>query len=226
MPEGLPPSSRAPSDPKPMPSRGGAAWGGRPGGYGSPARLQMLAVVLLGLLLVAVPLYMWRRPRSGAGSVSGDASMLDGDTLDAPATMSDDFDASAPSGLRLTDARVLECRDPGSKRTPTEQCDALAAFTKSFSDAILAAKDCMPASAGPGSITYVADVNFSRHRAPVALSLPKDGRSYKGAKVVASCATAVRSAISGVSLEAMPHIHLHYKFAVVATYPARDASSD
>jgi hypothetical protein len=223
MPEGLPPSSRAPSDPKPLPSRGGADWARPAGGYGSPARLQMLAVVLLGLLLVAVPLYLWRRPRSAVESVAADASALDGNGSETPGTSPEDFDAPPPSGLRLTDARVLECHDQGSKKTPTEQCDPLPVFAKTFSDAILGAKDCMPASAGPGSITYVADVSFSRHRPPVTVSLPKDGRSYKGLKVVAPCAAAVRASMSGVSLEAMPHVHARYKFAVIATYPAHDA---
>jgi hypothetical protein len=226
MPEGLPPSSRAPSDPKPLPSRGGADWKGQPGSSISPARLQMAAVVLLGVLLVAVPLYLWRRPRSGVASISGDASAPDAATPDASGAPLDDFDASPPSGLRLTDARVLECRDQGSKKTPTEQCEPLPAFIKTFDDAILAAKDCMPASAGPGSITYVADVSFTRRRAPVTVSLPKDGRSYKGAKSVASCAAAVRAAMSGVSVEGMPHTHARYKFAVIATYPAHEVGSE
>src|SRR5580692_4256779 len=118
MPEGHPPSSRAPSDPKPHPSRGGADWGGQPGGGGSPARWQMLAVVFLGLLVVAVPLYLWRRPRSGVEPAYGDASVLDGYGSDAGAMPLDDFDAPSSPGLRLTDARVLECRDPGSRKTP------------------------------------------------------------------------------------------------------------
>jgi hypothetical protein len=58
------------------------------------------------------------------------------------------------------------------------------------------------------------------------VSLPKDGRSYKGLKALGSCAAAVRSSLSAVSLEAMPHAHARYKIAVVATYAAREASRD
>jgi hypothetical protein len=184
-------------------------------------------VVLLGVLLVAAPLYLWRRPRSGAEAATADASLSEGDgQSSAFGAPPDDFDASPPSGVRLSEPRVLECRDQGSRKRPSEQCGSLPVFTKTFADAIVAAKDCMSSSAGPGSITYVADVSFSRRRAPVTVSLPKDGRSYKGQKPVASCAAAVRAAMSGVSLEGMPHDHVRYKLAIVATYAPREAGSD
>lgn len=213
---------RPPSDPKPLPTRGGADWTGANNPYDGPARFQMLAVVLLGVLLVAVPLYLWRRPRSVASTVSGDAAAPDGGLSDGGDTAVE-LDAGPTYGVRLTEARVIECHDTGSKKTPAEQCDALPAFNKSFSDAILAARDCMPPSAGPGSITYMADVSFSRKKSPVTVSLPKDGRSYRAVKTVAGCAAAVRSAVTGLSVESMQHAHNRYKIAIIATYPVPDA---
>jgi hypothetical protein len=228
MPEGPSPAPRAPSDPKPLPSRGGADWQGESTSFGSPARLQVLAVVFLGVLLVAVPLYLWRRPRAVAEVTSADAGVLDGDVsdLDAGLALADDYDAGPLKAMKLSDPRVLECRDQGSKKVPTEQCDALPQFMKSFGESILAAKDCLPPSAGPGSITYVADVSFSKRHLPVTVSLPKDGRSYKGMKAIGSCAAAVRSSVAGLSLEGMEHAHARYKIAIVATYPARTPATD
>jgi hypothetical protein len=190
-------------------------------GLGSPARLQMLAVVTLGVLLVAVPLYLWRRPRAVTEASATDAGALDADEPDASYALTEEVDSGLDAGLRLSDPRVLECRDSASKKTPSEQCDALAQFAKGFGDAILAAKDCIPESAGPGSITYVADVSFSKHHSPVTVSLPRDGRSYKGMKVIGGCAAAVRSAVSAISLEGMTHAHTRYKLAIIATYPPR-----
>jgi hypothetical protein len=216
---------RPPSDPKPLPTRGGADWTGANNPYDGPARLQMLAVVLLGLVLVAVPLYLWRRPRSVTSAVSGEAGAPDGSAPDAADTTAE-LDAGPTYGIRLSDARITECHDQGSKKTPAEQCDALPAFAKSFTDAILAARDCMAPSAGPGSITYVADVSFSRKKSPVTITLPKDGRSFRAVKTVAGCAAAVRSAVTGLSLESMPHAHNRYKMAIVATYPTPEAGTD
>jgi hypothetical protein len=184
----------------------------------------MLAVVLLAVVLVALPLYLWRRPRSIADPVAGDGGTQDAALVGRPFE-SIEVDASSALALRLGDARVIECRDSGSKRVPSEQCDALPSFAKGFAEAILAAKDCIPKGVGPGSITYVADVGFSRRRAPVTVALPRDGRSYRGAKVVAACAAAVRAGVSAVPIEAIPHAHARYKIALVATYPAPDAGS-
>jgi hypothetical protein len=130
----------------------------------------MLAVVLLAVVLVALPLYLWRRPRSIADPVAGDGGTQDAALVGRPFE-SIEVDASSALALRLGDARVIECRDSGSKRVPSEQCDALPSFAKGFAEAILAAKDCIPKGVGPGSITYVADVGFSRRRAPVTVAL-------------------------------------------------------
>jgi hypothetical protein len=181
----------------------------------------MMAVVLLAIVVVAVPLYLWRRPRSIAEPALGDGGPPDAALVNSP--YAPEIDAGAPPPLTLGDARVIECRDSGSKKVPREQCDALPLFAKSFADAILAAKDCIPPSAGPGTVTYVADVGFARHRAPVTLALPKDGRSYRGAKVVAGCGAAVRAGVTGIAIDAIPHAHARYKIALVATYPAPDA---
>jgi hypothetical protein len=184
----------------------------------------MIAVVLLAVVLVAVPLYLWRRPRSVADPMTGDGGLQDGALAETP-YVSVEIDASPALAVHLGDARVVECRDPGSKKIPSEQCDALPVFAKSFADAILAAKDCIPSSAGPGTITYVANVGFSRSRAPVTLALPKDGRSYHGIKVIAGCAASVRAGVSGIAIDAIPHAHSRYKIALVATYPAPDGGA-
>jgi hypothetical protein len=202
-----------------VPSRGGADWTVAPTLYDPPVRLQMMAVVLLAIVVVAVPLYLWRRPRSVAEPVALEGGAPAAALLTDPYTTVE-ADASSAPAIQLGDARVLECRDSSSKKIPSEQCDPLPAFTKTFAEAVRAAGECISQSAGPGTITYVADVGFSRRRAPVTVALPRDGRSYRGTKAVAGCAAAVRAGVSGVSIEAIPHAHARYKIALVATYPA------
>src|SRR5512140_1027414 len=57
-------------------------------GYDRPARLQMLVALVLGLVLVAIPLYLWRRPRAESPIVSAQP-----DAEAAPLAASLDLDA-------------------------------------------------------------------------------------------------------------------------------------
>jgi hypothetical protein len=207
------------------------------GGADRPGRLQLAAALLLGLVLVAAGLYMWRRPRStdsqaddtAAASPSAAASLGDAGIIVSASTV----EAGAPSGVVLTEPRVLACQDKGSKRTAPDACDRLAPVEKALTDAISQAASCVQsAQAMPsgqagqagqaggggagGTIEYVADVSFSRHK--VGVSLPRAGRSVHDKKVIRSCASAVRSALSGMALDGVDHQHARYKIAVTATY--------
>ena len=197
-----------------------------------PGRLQLGAALLLGLVLVAAGLYMWRRPRStdsqaddpSAASPSAAASLGDAGIIAAASTV----EAGAPSGVVLTEPRVLACQDKGSKRTAPDACDRLAPVEKALADAISQAASCVQSGqaaqsgstasgGGPGgTIEYVADVSFSRHK--VGVSLPRAGRSVHDKKVIRSCASAVRSALAGMALDGVDHQHARYKIAVTATY--------
>ncbi len=75
-----------------------------------PARLQMIVAGVLLLVLVAIPLYLWRRPRAESIPVMVQEA---GAEPAAAAPAQDDK-------LVVGDAHVLSCHDPGPKRTPPE----------------------------------------------------------------------------------------------------------
>ncbi len=179
----------------------------------------MIAALLLGLVLVAIPLYLWRRPRSLPEQAAEDAGL----TADAS------VDAGAPSELPVVKpvdpnapvlgaAHPVDCRD-GTKKTAGAECDRLPPIEKALAFAIDSAGACVPASVGGGTIEYVADVNFSRKKQPIALITPKDTRSIKSAKAVAACAAAVKRAFATPPLD-FPHAHARYKIGILVTYPA------
>jgi hypothetical protein len=211
----VPPSSRPPADPR-LPPRPADATG-QIGAYERPARWQTVTAVVLGIVLVAVPLYLWRRPRSVAEPVVRDDAS-EPVVADVPDVAVPDDEAGAHA-LQLGDARVLDCKDPGSGRTPAERCDHLPPFEKSFAQAILDARDCVPASPAGGTITYVADVAFSHRKVPILVSAPKDGRSVKSYKIVEACVAAVRRGLSAVTVDGLVHAHARYRIAISATYP-------
>jgi hypothetical protein len=213
--------SHPPSDPHPALAGAGAFLGGEE----RPVRLQLVAALLLGLVLVATGLYLWRRPKStadGSGAVNGEgvpaasaaASSDPGVVVASPVAVAAGASTSGP--VSLSDARVLACRDPGSKKTAPDQCDHVAKVEQALTTAITQAATCVPAAQGGGTIEYVADVSFSRHK--VSVSLPKAGRSVRDLKVLRACSTAVRGALQGLPLDSVDHQHSRYKIAVTATY--------
>lgn len=217
------PARREPSHPPsdPHPSRvSGLSLGGDEG----PGRLQLGAALLLGVVLVASGLYLWRRPRAtdvpsedtAAASASATSALGDAGLIQAGYAP----DAGGSSAVMLTEPRVLACQDRGSKRTAPDACDRLAPVEKALADAINQAATCVQAggAAEGGTIEYVADVSFSRHK--VGVSLPRAGRSVHDRKAIRSCASAVRNALQAMALDGVDHQHARYKIAVTATYKA------
>ncbi len=172
----------------------------------------MIVALILGLVLVAIPLYLWRRPR--AESISVGAGATDSGALPAV--------TAAPTPgveekLVVGEAKILSCHDPGPKKTPPEQCDHVAELEKAFAKAIEEQASCVPREAGGGTIIYVADVTFKKKTAVV--STPKEGRTLKSSKVAGACEKAVRNKLSTLPFESMKHEHARYRVAITATYP-------
>jgi hypothetical protein len=177
-----------------------------------PARLQMIVALLLGLVLVAIPLYLWRRPRAESIPASGTSDAgVDPNAAAAPAATIDD---TKPT---IGEAKSILCQDPGPKKTAPEQCDHVVEVEKALAKAIEENASCVPRDVGGGTIQYVADVSFKRKA--VNVSAPKDSRSMRNAKVVGACQSAVKSKLQSLALDSINHTHARYKIAITATYP-------
>jgi len=199
-------------------------------GADNVARLQTIAAAALGLALIAIPLYLWRRPRSESPPVT---SAL---TTQSPTSDAGPPDASAsvesPPGpvVSLSDPKVMECHDTGSRRTRPEDCDHLPAVEKGLATAITASASCLPSSAGGGTLVYMVDASFARKRHPIELTVPKDGRALKNAHgasataAIGGCLASVKDGLKSVALDGVAHAHARYKVAITATYPAPTSS--
>ncbi len=176
-----------------------------------PARLQMIVALILGLVLVAIPLYLWRRPRADAvaAGAAADAGAPPAPTASGDPTASDD----RPT---LGEMKSLLCQDPGPKKTSPEQCDHVVEVEKALAKAIEESAACIPKDLGGGTVVYVADVSFKRKAVNVAT--PKEGRTIKNMKAVNACQSAVKSRLSALGLESITHAHARYKISVTATY--------
>jgi hypothetical protein len=172
----------------------------------------MIVALILVLALVAIPLYLWRRPRAESISVSGgaaDASALPPVT-GAQASGSEDK-------VVIGEAKILSCHDPGPKKTPPEQCDHVVELEKAFAKAIEETNGCVSKEAGGGTIIYLAEVTFKKKSAVV--STPKEGRTLKSPRVATTCEKAVRGRLGNLPFDTIRHDHARYRVSITASYP-------
>jgi hypothetical protein len=173
-----------------------------------PTRGVLVGAVVFGLLLVAIGVYLWRRPHGPLDG--GDESAQGVPSASAVAEI------QPPSPVTVSDARVLGCHDKGRGTTPAEECDHLAPIEQAMARVIKQAATCVSESSSAGTIEYVADVSFSRHR--IRVTLPRAGRSVRDRKAVHACASAVRDGMQSVPLDGVDHRHARYSISVTATY--------
>lgn len=207
--------SHPPSDPHPALARGLFPADER------PMRVQLVAALVLGLVLVATGLILWRRPHVPADAQAAEASSASAASASAQAgVVTPGPSATAGPGagapVSLSEPRVVGCHDRGSKKTAPDQCDHLPVVEKALADAIAKAATCVPSSSTAGTIEYVADVSFSHHK--LGLALPHGGRSVSDKKVLHACSTAVRGSLKDLSLDGIDHQHARYSVSVTATY--------
>lgn len=183
----------------------------------------MTIALILGLVLVAVPLYLWRRPRTESDQVARAPFASSASLPEADASVVQPVAIAGDGGLPRSaaipsDVRLLSCHDPGPKKTPVDRCDRLPTVESAFAKAVADAATC--SSANPGMIVYVLDVSFTRKAKPILLTAPKEGRTVQNARAVTACTQTVRKNLSGFSLAGVEHKHAQYRMALTATYGA------
>ncbi len=190
---------------------------------GRRAHAPLIVASLLGLVLVALGLYVSRRPRDMTeANEQGDPSSAESSS--AAPSLSLQADAGARAPVVVSDARVIGCHDRGPKKTRPDECDHLVPIEHALATAIEQFATCVPKGSAGGSIPpvpggtieYVADVSFARRK--VSLQLPRAGRSVMDRKVLGACATAVRGALRPLALDGIEHQHARYEISVTATY--------
>lgn len=205
-----PPTSLPPSQPAPFRHLGA-------GSVDRSVRVQMIIALVAGLVMVAVPLYLWRRPK-GEG-----AERKLGGAADAPSALSPLTAGSntAPQGadppsraVTVGEPRISKCKKSGGKTAP-EQCDRQPFFEEALVKAIRDNTSCAPMLPTGGTINYVLDVDYKTKK--VKAWAGKSGSiKRKGTKEVLAC---VNRALPTPDWTQIPHQHAKYSIAVLATYP-------
>jgi hypothetical protein len=206
--------SGPPSEPRPIVGRPGADAGPE---RANPVqgRVQLIAALLLLLVLVVVPLYLWRRPRATANEEKTNAAQLASAQVADTQQPPPDPKPHSKDGVTVADAKVVACHDPGSKRTAPAACDHLPGLEGALAKAILDSASCVPPGTPAGTITFHADASYARHKLPIRVKHTQG--TTMSPKVAAACVADVRKALSSIALD-QAHAHARYDVEIDAQY--------
>jgi hypothetical protein len=186
-------------------------------------RAQMIIALVAGLIMVAVPLYLWRRPRAEAATereVRKPApvalSAAPPTALDAPASSVASPSDSKTPGLLLADPKMVRCGTGRGKIFP-EQCDRQAYFEELLLKTLRENASCLPEKGSSGTVNFVLDIDHKAKK--TRLWAGKSGSMKRAArKKVVNC---VSRALPSPDWAQLIHQHQKYQIAVLATYPLR-----
>ncbi len=192
-------------------------------------RLQAALALLIGIALVAVPLFIWGRGKKKHGEAElAAASASASEDAGAPTVVFGDAGAqmSVDAGGRLVtfgEPRYLKCQDPGPTKTTPEKCDHLGPMEEAITKALAErAGACLPALKQNAAINVIVDVTFKKKK--FHLSAGKDGTTIPAAqrKKVLSC---IEKGIASPSWDTIAHAHQRYVFQFLATFGAPPAGA-
>ena len=185
------------------------------GGGERPVRLQIIIALVAGLILVAVPLYLWRRPH--AESIpSADAAVVDAGVYDGGSPIVA-FDAGpSASSVTISPFSTLKCENPGPGKTPPDRCDHVTPLEDALARAIRDSSCPPPASKAPFSVSYVMEADFRRKKFMLFAGKSSTIKREK-AKDMLRC---IKAHMPPPDWSTISHQYTRYKVNVVATYPA------
>ena len=212
-----PPFPSAPSEPSLRRLGTGSASSGD-----RPIRAQLVVALVALIILLAVPLYLWRRPSarvtgSDAGVPSASSPLLAASAL-PPAALPAPFRVEP---VRASPLQRVRCGASRAKATASVPCDALPVLERAFVEAIQKTPDCSPKTAKEGSINYVLEVDFAKKSIHV---FPGQSGDWHGpsSRRATKC---VERALGKPDLASMTHNYAYYALAVMAAYRGTGAGS-
>lgn len=184
-------------------------------------RLQAALALVVGVALVAVPLFIWgrgKKPSPNAGA-SASASASSDDAGPPTVIFGDAGTVAIDAGGRSVtfgQPLYLKCQDPGPGKTPPDKCDHLAAIEEMVTKQLAEkAVTCMPASATAVVVNTVVDVSFKKKK--VIVKAGKDGATM-GQKERTKAVACMMKGMPAPVWDGIGHAHQRYQFQLLTTY--------
>jgi hypothetical protein len=188
---------------------------GSSSGADRPLRAQVVVALVCAAMLIAVPLYLWRKPSTKtmplSASASASARAGQAPLAKAPAAAAA---PAPPPRLTLGAAQKVRC-GASSAASPNEGtlCDSLGPIEEALKRAIVASEDCAPKPKAKGSINFVLTVDFPRKKLHVFPGASGEWRGKQARRATACVNNALK-----VTDWNIPHQYRFYAIAVLATY--------
>src|SRR5882724_2073662 len=169
-------------------------------GRDRPLRAQIVVALVAVCMLIAVPLYLLRRPGGKSGAIASASAALDA--------------GKAPERLHVAAVQHVRCGASAGGGHEGNVCDSVPFFEDALSKAVRDNPDCAPKSNEQGTLNYVLTVDFQRkalHLFPGA----SGGWRGKQARRAIAC---VKRAFAAPDWTTIQHQYRFYTIAVLATY--------
>lgn len=169
----------------------------------------MVVALVAVLILLAVPLYLLRRPADEAPEAEPAPSVF-APTVPVP--------EGPPKDDRLSLAEPVRVKCGASSKGAGQRgalCDQLPFFESALAAAIRQSIDCAPSTAEGGTINYVLQLDFTRRSMHV---FPGASGSWKGPQA-RRATTCVKQALATPNWETQHHQYRYYEIAIMTTYP-------
>jgi hypothetical protein len=182
-----------------------------------PVRAQLVVALMVVVTIVAVPLYLMRRPSPHAAtSPAADAGVTDaGKPLASAAAAPVVVDAGKPpERLRLAPPQRVRCGATPKGAQEGNLCDQLAPLEEALAKTIRETETCAFHPKEATSINYVMNVDFTKRKLHLFPGASGDLRGPR-ARRSTNC---IERALPKPDWESLRHQFRYYTIAVLATY--------
>jgi hypothetical protein len=183
-----------------------------------PLRSPVILGLIALLVLVALPVYLLRRPKPTKQAAVEPAPRVE---ASAPVFVPD---AGAPAVLpepalskriALADPKIARCTSRGGGRVTSERCDRLPPFEDALARALRDNIACAPPAANPYTVSFVLTLDFDRKS--MHLWAGRSGSIKK--RSAGDLIRCVEHAIVPPDWDTVAHQHQKYDVNVIAAYP-------
>lgn len=190
------------------------------GGSDRPLRAQLVIAAAFVLILLAVPLYLLRRPSADIDTNS--EALASARVRQRMGPIRTRVDAGARLAVRLGPVQRVKCSaSPRAQGNEGPMCDALPELEENLHKAIKQNVECAPKTGKEGTVNYVLSVDFDKQAVKV---FPGASGAWKGPKARRAAQCVARS-LPPIAWDTVQHQYRYYMIAIMATYPAPDPLS-